>query len=82
MSFSSDVKTELCRTGLDRPCCAKAEAYGALLYCSTFSAHEVRIITENADFASRLPALLERAFGRRAHPCLPVSGHIAPDGGI
>ena len=63
MSFSSDVKTELCRTGLDRPCCAKAEAYGALLYCSTFSAHEVRIITENADFASRLPVLLERAFG-------------------
>ena len=63
MSFSSDVKTELCRTGLDRPCCTKAEAYGALLYCSTFSAHEVRIITENADFASRLPALLERAFG-------------------
>lgn len=65
MSFSSDVKTELCRVGLDRPCCAKAEAYGALLYCSTFSAHEVRIITENAAFAARLPVLLERAFGLR-----------------
>ena len=63
MSFSSGVKTELCRTGLDRLCCAKAEAYGALLYCSTFSAHEVRIITENPAFAARLPVLLERAFG-------------------
>ena len=63
MSFSSDVKTELCGTGLDRACCARAEAYGALLYCNTFSAREVRIITENDSFAQRLPALLDRAFG-------------------
>jgi len=65
MSFSSGVKTELCRIGLDRPCCTRAEAYGALLYCSTFSAQEVRIITENPAFAARLPVLLERAFGLR-----------------
>lgn len=63
MSFSSDVKTELCRTGLDRPCCARAEAYGALLYCNTFSAQEVRVITESGSFAGRLPVLLDRAFG-------------------
>ena len=49
MSFSSGVKAELCRIGLDRLCCAKAEAYGALLYCNTFSAHEVRIITESPE---------------------------------
>ena len=58
MSFSSGVKA-----GLDRLCCAKAEAYGALLYCNTFSAHEVRIITESPDFAARLPLLIDRAFG-------------------
>lgn len=63
MSFSSGVKAELCRIGLDRLCCAKAEAYGALLYCNTFSAHEVRIITESPDFAARLPLLIDRAFG-------------------
>lgn len=63
MSFSSDVKNELCRAGLDRPCCAKAEIYGVLLYCNTFSAQEVRIITESESFAQRLPQLLERAFG-------------------
>ena len=63
MSFSSDVKSELCRIPLNRPCCVRAEIYGALLYGNTFSAHEVRLMTENEDFARRLPLLLERAFG-------------------
>ena len=63
MSFSGDVKTELCRASLDRPCCARAEAYGALLYGNTFTSREVRRITESESFASRLPLLLDRAFG-------------------
>ena len=62
MSFSGDVKTELCRASLDRPCCARAEAYGALLYGNTFTAREVRLMTENESFAGRLPLLLDRAF--------------------
>nr|MDE7243320.1 DNA-binding protein WhiA [Oscillospiraceae bacterium] len=62
MSFSSDVKAELCRVVPDRPCCAKAEAYGVLLYCNTFTAREIRIITESTDFADRVPLLLDRAF--------------------
>lgn len=63
MSFSSDVKTELCRAPLSRLCCARAEAYGVLLYCNTFTIREVRIITESEEFAIRLPALFQRAFG-------------------
>lgn len=63
MSFSGDVKTELCRASLDRSCCARAEAYGALLYGNTFTSREVRLITESESFASRLPLLLDRAFG-------------------
>lgn len=63
MSFSGDVKNELCRQGVSRLCCARAEAYGVLLCCSTFTAREVRIVTENADFAPRLPRLFRRAFG-------------------
>ena len=34
-----------------------------MLYCNTFSAVEVRIITENPNFAGRLPKLFQRAFG-------------------
>ena len=63
MSFSGDTKNELCRPAIHRDCCARAEAYGVLLYCNTFSAGEVRIITESRDFSQRLPALFRRAFG-------------------
>lgn len=63
MSFSSNAKAELCREGLGKSCCAKAEAYGVLLYANTFSHREIKIITANPDFARRLPKLFERAFG-------------------
>lgn len=63
MTFSAQVKTELCRDGLSKKCCALAEAYGVLLYANCFSPHLIRIITENDAFASRLPKLFRRAFG-------------------
>ena len=62
MSFSSQAKRELCRTAISRRCCAQAEAYGVLLYCNQFSGREVRITTESADFAERLPILFRKAF--------------------
>ncbi len=62
MSFSGDVKTELCRAPLNRKCCAQAEAYGVLLYCNTYTAREVRVVTEHPDFARRLPVLFKKAF--------------------
>ena len=63
MSFAYDVKAELCRAPLSRGCCAVAEGCGVLLYASTFSANEVRIVTENDEFAARLPRLFQKAFG-------------------
>ncbi len=62
MSFSGDVKTELCRAPLNRKCCAQAECYGIFLYCNTYTPEEIRIVTENRAFAQRLPALLKKAF--------------------
>ena len=62
-SFAGKVKNELCRVPVQRLCCARAEAYGVLLYGNTFSPTEVRLITESADFAARLPRLFQRAFG-------------------
>ena len=63
MSFSGDVKAELCRVPINRPCCAVAEAYGVLLFGYQFSAMEIRVITGSAPFAKRLPRLMHRAFG-------------------
>ncbi len=75
MSFSFDTKNELCRLPVQKLCCARAEAYGILLYCNTFSATEVRIITENPNFAARLPKLFRRAFNlqfdRQPEPGVP-----------
>lgn len=65
MSFSFDTKNELCRLPVQKLCCARAEAYGILLYCNTFNSTEVRIITENPNFGMRLPKLFHRAFGLR-----------------
>lgn len=62
MSFSSEAKAELCQQRPDRKCCALAESYGVLLYCNTFSAREIRIITASSHFAQRLPRLFRRAF--------------------
>jgi hypothetical protein len=53
----------MCRQDIGKKCCAVAEAYGVLLYCNTFSASEVRIITASESFAARLPKLFRRAFG-------------------
>ena len=61
MTFSARAKAELCRVPIKKRCCAVAEAYGVLLYCSQFSSRELRIVTASEDFAERLPRLFRRA---------------------
>ena len=63
MSFSADVKEEICRQKLERKCCALAESFGVLLFCHTFSPDTIRISTANAPFMARLPKLFKNAFG-------------------
>ena len=65
LSFSYKAKSEVCRTAIQRLCCARAESYGILLYCNTFSPEQVRIITENPEFSNRLIRLFSKAFGIR-----------------
>ena len=62
-SLRRTPRNRVCRVPVQRLCCARAEAYGVLLYGNTFSPTEVRLITESADFAARLPRLFQRAFG-------------------
>ena len=64
-TFSAEVKNELCQPRIERKCCAVAEAYGVLLFCSVFNAREIRIATASEDFAQRLPALFKKAFNLR-----------------
>jgi len=62
VSFSGEVKKELCRAPMQRQCCALAESCGVLLYAGGFSSGEVRIVTESEEFAERLPKLFKKAF--------------------
>ena len=64
MSFSSNVKQELCRLPINRKLEAAAELYGILLYCNAFTADLVRITTESRDLAERLPRLMKKVFGQ------------------
>ena len=62
MSFSTEVKNELCRVSMQRACCTRAEVYGALLHASVFSHKEIRLSAENMTVVRRLQVLLQRAF--------------------
>ena len=74
MSFSSDVKTELCRQPVTERCCAVAECYGILMYGNTFSNSMIKIITESRPFAKRVTKLFKMAFGFSFHPQENASG--------
>ena len=63
ISFSGAAKSEICRVFPNKKCCALAQCFGILLYCNSFGADSIRIITESRDFAQSLPKLFKKAFG-------------------
>lgn len=78
MSFSANAKAELCKDVPSRHCCAVAQAFGILLYCNTFSADSVRIVTESREFAWHLPRLFRKAFSMEfdEFPSLAAPGKL------
>ena len=77
-TFSAAAKAEVCRAFPQKYCCALAECFGVLLYCNSFTAENIRIITESREFAQRLPALFERAFDMEfdTFPSLAAPGKL------
>ena len=69
MSFSAAAKAEVCRAAPQSRCCALAECFGVLLYCNSFHADGIRIITESREFAQRLPKLFRKAFSMSFDTC-------------
>lgn len=64
-SFSASAKAEICRILPQEKCCALAECFGILLFCNSFQADNIKIITESPEFAKLLPKLFQKAFGCR-----------------
>ena len=69
MSFSGDVKNELCGVEPKKDCCLRAECYGAWLFSRCFSAKESAFVTESGLVARRMLELAAAGAG--------VSGELA-----
>ena len=78
ISFSGAAKAEVCRVFPQRSCCALAECFGILLYCNSFTADNIKIITESREFAQILPSLFKKAFNVTfdAFPSLEAPGKL------
>ncbi|HHX72969.1 MAG TPA: DNA-binding protein WhiA [Clostridiales bacterium] len=73
MSFSGDVKNQLCQIALSKDCCALAELYGLLLFATVFSAKEIRVVTGTAKLPPRIDALGRRVLQRKGLEGLGLS---------
>ena len=78
VSFSAAAKEEICRSLPQKQCCALAECFGILLYCNSFSADGIKIITESREFAYILPKLFKKAFDLSfdSYPSLASPGKL------
>lgn len=62
MSFSSQVKDELIKTGYEEACCKKALLYGMCIFGKSFSENSVSLQTENKNIAGLYARLLKELF--------------------
>lgn len=72
MSFTTEIKTELCRIPTAAPCCALAECLGMLLYASRCDREQIRLQTEIPAVRRRAAALLRQLFGIEAEEQGPL----------
>ncbi len=63
MSFSSSIKSELCKLENKKTCCLRAECYGMWLFSKCFSLRETAYVTENGGVARRMLELAAAAAG-------------------
>lgn len=78
VSFSASAKAEVCREFPSKHCCALAECFGVLLFCNSFCADGIKIITESREFAYILPKLFKKAFNLSfdSYPSMEAPGKL------
>lgn len=72
MSFTTDIKSELCKIETST-CCRIAECYGILLFGRAFSVQNISLTTESEDVVCRMAELLGRCYG--IQPNISVGGN-------
>lgn len=63
MSFSQNVKDEICKSSTLNECCSTSELYGFLLFSSQFNIDEIKINIENINVIERVSLLFRKVFG-------------------
>ena len=78
VSFAAAAKAEICRAVPGKSCCALAECFGILLFCNSFTADGIKIVTESREFAYQLPKLVRKAFNLDfdSYPSLESPGKL------
>lgn len=78
MSFTSQIKSELCKIEYKKSCCLHAACYGAWLFSKCFSVKENAFTTENAAVARRMLELAAAGAGVSAQLTYAVSRRRQP----
>lgn len=76
MSFSSDVKKELCAIECDNDCCQRAQAYGMLFFGRAFGKNDISIMTDYDFVAERYCKAAEYLIYETPHVTISKSGKI------
>lgn len=63
MSFSQNVKDEICKSSTLNECCSTAELYGFLLFSNHFDIDEIKVSIENTNVIERVSLLFRKVFG-------------------
>lgn len=78
MSFSSDIKKELCRVEAKKLCCLRAECYGAWLFSKCFTLRDAAFVTEQGEVARKMAELAAAACGVTGEISFAVSRRKKP----
>lgn len=76
MSYSQDVKKELCQISIEDDCCKRAEAYGLLYFGRSFDKNDISLMTESDYIADRYCSAAEHLIGSMPNKTKSKSGKI------
>ncbi|MBQ5813423.1 MAG: DNA-binding protein WhiA, partial [Clostridia bacterium] len=63
MTFTEEIKTELCKSQITGSCCASAEALGMLLYGNRFAPEKIKLVSSSHEVRKRAQILFGGLFG-------------------
>lgn len=76
MSFSAEIKEELMKIEDMPDCCARAMAYGMLLFGRSFDLNDISLLTDNPFVAEKYAAIVENVCGIKVDKQVSEAGKV------